>query len=100
VVLITDLVTPANVNAPILYVLPVLMLAWEGSRFLLWMQVPIILAANFIGFFLGPQPETAELNSRLLINRLVAAGAVVLVALVMHILISRRIPTTPWRPEK
>jgi hypothetical protein len=85
-----DVVTPAPWNLPILYILPVVVSAWGASRYLTWGLVPFALLANVAGFYMGPWESNTALAQSYGLNRVVAAVAVVLVALVVNVVLEYR----------
>ena len=85
-----DMVTPAPWNLPIIYILPVVVSAWGTSRYLTWGLVPFALLANVAGFYMGPVESNSALAQSYALNRVVAAVAVVLVALVVNAVLEYR----------
>jgi hypothetical protein len=80
-IFVMDVITPARLNPPILYVLPVFISIRLTTRKMLWVLVLAALLGNLGGHFFGP-PELldAALAQKIAINRCVAAAVVVLVA--------------------
>lgn len=74
VIFLLDLITPGQVNAAILYSLPLLMIVWTRSHFWLWIVVGITVFLTGLGWFVGEQPTVSRsLFGYLEINRCIAA---------------------------
>jgi hypothetical protein len=83
-VMVADICTPAQFNLPILYVIPIASCAWLRSRMVLWVMLPIVLIATWVGFALS-DTETlrAVLSAPLARNRILASCAAIGAALVV-----------------
>lgn len=80
----TDLLMPAKFNLPILYALPLVVMAWLGSRRLLWASFILLLALSFIGYLAGPSTAGEGIGKLLLTNRFLAAGVMLLITCFLH----------------
>lgn len=54
VIVIADLLTPAQFNLPILYGVPLVLCALTHKRALIWTIVPFILLFTYAGYLIGP----------------------------------------------
>ena len=80
-----DCFTPRVMNLPILYLMPLAVVAITRSRLLLWLAVPVLLTLSYVGYFYGPPDNyDAEIVRRMVINREVAAAAIVVAAALFH----------------
>jgi hypothetical protein len=89
-VFILDWMTPPRWNLPILYVLPVVVSALGSGRYLMLAMVPVALLGNIAGFYVGPPAVNPALLDNYVINHMVAAVGVVVVAMVVHLLLETR----------
>lgn len=55
-----DLFAPANYNLAILYLVPLFVCVWSGSRKLLWIVLATLVALAVIAYFVGPGPTDAR----------------------------------------
>jgi len=104
VLLLLDMITPAEINFPILFAIPLVLAGWARSRKLLWTLVPILSACAWIGFLFGPPISACALQQQitersLMFNRALANVVVVAVAVILHVAISRRNSALAGRPK-
>ncbi|MGN6506946.1 MAG: hypothetical protein ACTHM6_15430 [Tepidisphaeraceae bacterium] len=72
-ILAIDLCTPGEFNLPLLYALPIVIGRWMGSPRLLWLAMPLIIAASIVGYLLGaPANVQPDWFSRITTNRVLA----------------------------
>jgi len=93
-VLLLDLVTPAEINFPILFAIPLVIGAWARSLKLLWTLVPILCLCTWIGFVWGPPASNliktiGVSNLDLIVNRTVANLVILAVATILHVAITQ-----------
>src|SRR5262249_7793936 len=79
-----DYVTPRTMNLPILYLMPLSVVAITRSVLMLWLSVPILLVLSYIGYFYGPAIDLDI--DRTAINRELVAGSIVVAAALFHLL--------------
>ena len=90
-----DLLTPAEINFPILFAIPLVLAAWARSLKLLWALVPILSAVAWIGFCYGPGMSPHAVQSQishqdLIFNRALANLVILASAGILHVTIKRR----------
>jgi len=84
-----DLATPAEVNFPILFAIPLVIAAWARSPKLLWTLFPILCVCTWVGFFFSP-PASDRIKSigvsnlDIILNRAVANVVVLVVTTILH----------------
>jgi hypothetical protein len=87
VTFVIDLHTPQPINMPILYLMPLAVVAITRSVWLLWGSVPVLLALAYFGFHYSPMIKLADdVERRVLVNREVVAGAIIVAAALFHFL--------------
>lgn len=87
VVFMIDLHTPQPINMPILYLMPLAVVAITRSVWILWCSVPILLSLAYFGFQYSPAIKLAEdVERRVMINRELVAFAIILAAGLFHFL--------------
>ena len=90
-IFIVDLVTPQQLNFPILYTVPLLIIVWTRSHLWLWAMTSWLILLAIVGWFLGPPPTISpDLLTVLMTNRLIAVTVLLLLALIIHAATSRR----------
>lgn len=93
--LVLDMITPVEINFPILFAIPLVLATWSRSLKLLWALVPVLSASAWVSFFYGaPMSDYARqrhvTERSLAFNRALANFVVIVVAIIMHVAISRR----------
>jgi len=77
-ILAADLIAPGEYNLPILYGLPIVLIAAARSQRLMWGSVLILSVFSMAGYFVGPPPQVAPTFQKwTLVNRVVAVFAVI-----------------------
>lgn len=93
VVAAVDLMT-YHVNLPIVYIVPLLLVERTGSRRLLWQTAGVLAGLAFAGYFFGRRVHGADpwqtLGDARFVNRVMAAGALLAAAGVLHAGIAMR----------
>ena len=92
---LADFFSPANYNLAILYMVPLFLCAWTRSRRLLWGMLAAALVLTVVGFLCGP--PTTNVHVRLeymIINRVLVALAMMLLAVLLHFEIGDRAPVS------
>lgn len=86
-ILIADVFSPPPANLPILYAVPLILVAlWLESRRAIWYLLPFMLIFTVIGELWGPPMSLTSLSLKsIVINRAFAVGALMLVAIILHI---------------
>ena len=98
-IFLADLFAPSQYNLPIVYVLPVVLIAAAGSGRLVWIAVPLGVLLTIGGYVYGPEPRVNDaLFPWLLANRTLAVGAVVGTALLLLRHHRSRSPVSPRTP--
>jgi hypothetical protein len=88
---LADFLSPANYNLAILYMVPLFLCAWTRSRRLLWGMLAVSLMLSAAGFVCGPPTTSAHTHIALMIaNRVLAALAITLLAVLLHFQIGER----------
>lgn len=82
-IFISDFLTPPRINMPILYAVPVVLSLRSLSRRLLWRLTPFALLLPFVSYFWDIESIPSDRRMWSFINRLIAAGAVLIIALAM-----------------
>ena len=82
-----DYVTPRSMTLPILYLMPLAVVAITRSRIMLWITVLVLLVLAYIGFFAGPPDNySPEILQRITISRVLSGGAIVVAATLFHLI--------------
>lgn len=85
VVVVTDLLVPANINLAILYTVPLFVASWFRNARVLWSATAILILLTFVGYFAGPIAPAAPSDIGLhLQNRVLIATVLLTVALLLH----------------
>lgn len=85
VIAVVDYFVPASFNLPILYIIPLFVCGWTGSRRLLWSMVGVLLTLTTAGYLWGGSPVTDDLQASLARNRLLAAAGMIVVSAILHL---------------
>ncbi|MBI3836485.1 MAG: hypothetical protein HY288_00950 [Planctomycetia bacterium] len=88
---LTDFLTPANFNWPILYSIPLFACGWTRSRPLLWSMLILLLVLAAAAFIWGAQPST-DAGVALQRNRMLAGLGMTIVTLMLHYWLGREKP--------
>jgi len=88
-----DLTTPAEINWPILFAIPLILAAASRSLKLLWTVVGVICACVWVGLFVGPDMSQIAKQHQvtfgmLMLNRALANLVVLVVAWILHMVIA------------
>jgi hypothetical protein len=85
-IFVLDLITPGQLNCPILYSVPLLIVIWTRSHVWLWSILSLLVALAVIGWFVGDPPTTTpNLLIFLRLNRVIAICMLLLFAVIMHL---------------
>lgn len=90
IIAVVDHFAPANFNLPILYIIPLFVCGWTGSRRLLWSILIVLLALTTAGYLWGGAPPDHDLQASLTRNRLLAAAGMIVVSTILHFWMSDR----------
>lgn len=85
-----DVITPPDVNIAILYAIPLVIAALARNRLLIWILVPVLEAASYFGFAMGPAAVQGVNLPWIITNRWLAAGSLVIIAFFLHWMITRQ----------
>ncbi len=85
-----DLLTPSQTNLGIIYVVPLLIAGFLGSRTMLWILLPVLIGLTLGGFFLDPGIMHHANYDRLLLNRIIVCVVLVIATVNLHIFINKR----------
>lgn len=81
-----DLVSPGQLNCPILYSVPLLMIVWTRSHVWLWGLLSFLILLSVAGWFFGAAPTTApNLTTVLIINRSIAICMLLFFAVIIYL---------------
>lgn len=85
-ILVADIISPTPANLPILYAVPLVLVAlWMESKRVMWSLLPFMLIFTAIGQFWTPPMVLPASSLRLImINRVFAVGALIVVAIILH----------------
>jgi len=81
---IADIISPANYNLAILYMVPLFLCAWTRQRRLLWVMLAAALILNPVGYLLGPTSTHVLLWWGIPVNRVLTALVTMAVAVLLH----------------
>jgi hypothetical protein len=85
-IFVLDLVAPGQLNCPILYSVPLLMIVWTRSHVWLWTITSFVIILAIVGWFIGPAPTTTpNLMIYLIINRCIAVCMLIFFAIIIHL---------------
>ena len=94
IILVADLMCPAPANLPILYAVPLILVSlWLQSRRVLWGVLPFLLCLTVMGYLWGPAAPANLPHWTLrgiLINRVLAAAELTIVAIILHVRMGRQ----------
>ncbi|MCC7193529.1 MAG: hypothetical protein IT444_12175 [Phycisphaeraceae bacterium] len=82
-IFISDILVPPRINMPILYAVPIILSFRAMSRRLLWQLTPFALLLPFVSYFWDFHTIAPDRRVWSLVNRLIASGAVLLIALAL-----------------
>lgn len=83
---VVDLVTPGQINFPILYIIPLLLIVWTRSHLWLWVTVGLLVVFAVVGWYGGEGPTGSSISVRaLLTNRLIAITVLIIFGLIIQI---------------
>src|SRR5207248_6730622 len=85
---VVDFVTPILFNVALLYSLPLVLAGFSRNRRLLWTLTVLLLCATFTVYALQIPEGAFSLHEGHFINRMLAAAALVLTAVLLHVLVS------------
>jgi len=91
-ILIADLLSPPPANFPILYAVPLILVAlWLESRRVMWYLLPFMLVFTVLGELWGPPISMTPVSPKsIVINRAFAVGALILVAIILHVRLGKQ----------
>ncbi|HWB55276.1 MAG TPA: hypothetical protein VG722_13825 [Tepidisphaeraceae bacterium] len=85
-IFIIDLITPGQLNFPILYCVPLLLIVWTRSHVWLWSIVSVLMVLAVVGWFAGERSTAPPLSlTTLMTNRFIAMTVLLLFALIIHV---------------
>jgi hypothetical protein len=73
-----DMLTPGELNFPVLYIVPLVLLAIAGDGALVMLLAPALVLLTFTGFFYGAPVIEQQFVFKVATNRTIAASAIVL----------------------
>jgi hypothetical protein len=80
-ILAADLITPGELNVPILYGAPIVLIAAAGSDRLIWWFASVLAVLSLLGYLVGPAPDVAPGFLRwAIVNRTLAVCVVFVLA--------------------
>jgi hypothetical protein len=79
----SDAAAQAEYNIAVLYALPLVILARTRSGALVWVGLPVLVAATLLGMWVGPPPAPAHVWN-LALNRVLVCIAMVTVAVLLN----------------
>ncbi|HEX4129678.1 MAG TPA: ATP-binding protein [Pirellulales bacterium] len=87
---LVDLFTPANMILPILYGIPVALMAWSGDRRWLWACAGSAVVLAMLQLAVGTPPTHEQVWAIALLNRVIAAGVILVIAGLSDVRISQQ----------
>jgi len=88
VIFIIDCSVVGTINIPILYAVPVLMSIWSRSVWVVWCVSLGVIALSFIGLNVGPSSANGAFIANATVNRMLWAGVVLALAVVISALLA------------
>lgn len=79
-----DLLSPMEINLPILYAVPLVACLWARKPAMIWVVLPVLLACSFLGYRLGPSLEDTSMIHYILRNRLIAVAVIGAIGIGLH----------------
>lgn len=84
-----DFVSPANLNLPILFAVPLYLVSWLRDRRSLWITTILFIALTWVGYFVMFPATVVGIETYLIINRTLVTLALILMAIIMDWQLSR-----------
>lgn len=98
-IFIVDLVTPGQLNFPILYAVPLLLIVWTRSHLWLWLITCLLVLLAMVGWFAGDAPTSSSTALHTLAtNRFIAVAVMVVLAVIINLATSPA-STSPHDPN-
>ena len=96
---IADILSPANYNLAILYMVPLFLCAWTRRRSLLWGMLAATLILNPVGYVLGLTSDYVLLWWGIPVNRVLTALVMTFVTALLHFRIDTVVPAAAERSK-
>jgi hypothetical protein len=82
-VFVLDLICPADINAPIFFIVPLYLSSWVGKRRVLWLTAAAVIVLTLVGYLTSLPPNGTPGSIYLVVNRTMVVAAILIMTTIL-----------------